>query len=357
MWLYWLLFIVIGYAAIANNRVTLLSNFGKVQMSYAWVYTFIALSLMVGLRHEVGGDWQNYIDKSYLYLDRSLIDNFQENEPAYAVLSGLSINLGGIYFVNLVCGIIFSFGLVVFCRFQSLPWLALLVSIPYLVIVVAMGYSRQGVAIGLVMLGFNYLNKNKIPYYLAMVGLAALFHISAIIMAPFAVLASKNLKLSNLIITLIVTSILFYFQLSANLESYQIGYIEERYNSSGATIRVVMNLVPSIFFLINRKNYLLSDNMLRLWTSISLFGILLFFALIISPSSTAVDRISLYLIPLQMVVWSGAPYAMKKRFNMKFSIWSITLMYFIIQYTWLYFSVFSYLWIPYQFYPTYLIFG
>jgi len=357
MWPYWLLLIAFGYAATKNNKVNFDSSLKGIPWATSWVCVFVLLSLMIGLRHEVGGDWQNYIDKSYQYLDRNFIENLQENEPAYAVLNGLSINLGGIYFVNLVCGIIFSYGLVTFCKSQNLPWLALTVSIPYLVIVVAMGYSRQGVAIGLVMLGFDFLKQNKIKYYLTCVMLAALFHISAIVMFPFAVLSSRQLKIRNLIIIIIILLLLFYFQLSQNVENYQIGYIEQQYNSSGATIRVVMNLVPSIFFLIYRKNYLIPNNLLRLWTSMSLFGILLFFTLILSPSSTAVDRISLYLIPLQMIVWSGAPYALEKKFERSFSIWIIVFIYFIIQYVWLYFSVFSYLWYPYQFYPTYLIFS
>ena len=58
----------------------------------------------------------------------------------------------GPYFVNTVCAALFAWGLVVFCRAQPRPWLALVVAVPYLVTVVAMGYTRQGTAIGLAML-------------------------------------------------------------------------------------------------------------------------------------------------------------------------------------------------------------
>ena len=66
----------------------------------------------------------------------------------------------GIWFVNTICGGIFSYGLIAFARSQPRPWLALAVAVPYLIIVVAMGYTRQAAAIGFVMLGLSALAKD-----------------------------------------------------------------------------------------------------------------------------------------------------------------------------------------------------
>lgn len=103
------------------------------------------LTLFIGLRHEVGGDWFGYLP----YLTRaeglSLEEVFVFGDPGYNALNWLFASYSwGIYGVNLVSAAIFSAGLVVFCRAQPRPWVALCIAIPYLVIVVAMGYSRQG---------------------------------------------------------------------------------------------------------------------------------------------------------------------------------------------------------------------
>jgi len=95
---------------------------------------------MVGLRHEVGGDWETYLENLDLVRDESFDNLSLIRDPAYVLLNWISWRLGAdIYGVNLACAGIFSYGLVVFCRDQPRPWLALCLSIPYLVIVVAMG--------------------------------------------------------------------------------------------------------------------------------------------------------------------------------------------------------------------------
>ena len=112
----------------------------------AWLIG-IALTLFIGLRHEVGGDWFSYIP----YLTRAegipLAEAIAMGDPGYNTLNWLFAgNALGIYGVNMVSGAIFSAGLVLICRAQPRPWLALCFAVPYMVIVVAMGYSRQGVA-------------------------------------------------------------------------------------------------------------------------------------------------------------------------------------------------------------------
>ena len=74
-------------------------------------------------------------------------------DPGYALLMWLGTKSGfNIWFVHLLGGGIFAYGLWRFCLDQPHPWLCMVVAIPYLVIVVAMGYDRQAVAIGFVML-------------------------------------------------------------------------------------------------------------------------------------------------------------------------------------------------------------
>ena len=79
----------------------------------------------------------------------------------------------GFWFVNTVCGGIFSYGLIAFARSQPRPWLALAVAVPYLIIVVAMGYTRQAAAIGFVMLGLVRLGNGSFVRFALCIALAS----------------------------------------------------------------------------------------------------------------------------------------------------------------------------------------
>ena len=98
-------------------------------------------------------------------------------------MNWISARLGwDIYGVNLICGGLFSAGLVRYCRSKPYPWLALSLAFPYLGIVVAMGYSRQGVAIGLELFALLALERDRLLHFVVWIGLAATFHASALTM-------------------------------------------------------------------------------------------------------------------------------------------------------------------------------
>jgi len=110
--------------------------------NFRWLVFTWVFSLFIGLRHEVGGDWFHYLTSIQYFAALDLVTglkNLQTSDPAFALLSWLSTGLGDIYFVNLCCGVLFTIGLISFCRIQPAPWLALTVAVPYLVTVVAMG--------------------------------------------------------------------------------------------------------------------------------------------------------------------------------------------------------------------------
>ena len=63
MWPYWLLFIVPAYWAISRlnprPQAALLARVDR--WPFAWKSIFVFLVLIIGWRHEVGGDWFNYM--------------------------------------------------------------------------------------------------------------------------------------------------------------------------------------------------------------------------------------------------------------------------------------------------------
>src|SRR5574340_825738 len=140
MFVYWLMFLLPASASFSKVRPT------REAVLFGWILIWLVLTLLIGFRHEVGGDWFNYIHHYELNYYLSFWEAVKRFDPAHGAINWLSYYVDwGVYGTNLVYGAIFSLGLIAFCRAQPRPLLALAVAVPYLVVVVAMGYSRQGV--------------------------------------------------------------------------------------------------------------------------------------------------------------------------------------------------------------------
>ena len=110
-----------------------------------------------------------------------------------------------------------------------------------------------------------------------------------------------------------------------------------------------MNAIPAIIFLSFRDRFNLNRVDKDFWTGASIFALALFSIFFLSPSSVAVDRIGLYLIPLQLFVMSRLPDifgiygARNPIINYLVIIYSL-----LILVVWIFFSTNSYNWIPYK---------
>ena len=313
----------------------------------------VVLILVIGLRNEVGADWNAYLFQLKIASEQNLIENLKiGSDPAYSLITWLAANFGGgIYLVNLVCSLIFTIGLFSFVNNTPKPWLALCVSIPYLVIVVAMGYTRQGVAIGLSMMGLVALGKNNLLKFILCTFFASLFHKSAVVMIPLAIFSES--RSWRAFFGIVLTSVILFFLLIYEYyDNFISGYIEDQYSSSGAWIRVLMNAIPALLFLLLNKNFNLDAKQKKFWIWMSLSAILFIFLLIISPSSTAVDRLALYWLPLQLFIWSRLPMAIGKNIGLQnFYVFLIIVYTTTVQIIWLFYADNRLNWIPYNFFP------
>ena len=311
------------------------------------------ITLLIGLRDQVGGDWFNY----FPYLERSIGMPFGgfllRNEPGFGLLNWIGANIGGsIYFVNTICGLVFTIGLLLFCRAQPRPWLALCLAFPYLVTVVAMGYSRQGVAIGLEMIALLALQRDRLLQFLLWIVLASTFHrTSLVLMVLPASTLSVGLRFSQLIRLLLLAGAsygLYSAVIAPDIDYYVRGYIEAEYQSQGALIRVALCLLPALCFLPNRRRFQLAPDVQRIWTLISLMAVGAAIGLFTVASSTAVDRLALYLIPLQLFVGSRIPDA--RIFGTSPTSWNQLLiaLSFAVLMVWLLFAAHSQYWLPYR---------
>jgi hypothetical protein len=338
---YWLLYLLpLAFALIFTQR--------QQRTLLPWVATGALFIIIIGLRDKIGCDWCNYLRHYEEMVDIPYAEAFTTlKDPAHSFVNWVANEFDwGIYGVNLIYATIFVIGLIKFARTQTYPWLALAVSVPYMVVMVSMGYSRQGVALGLFMFAITQLEKGRFKSYIVWVLFAALFHKTALVLLPFGLFLTKG----NMIVRLLVIVPVLYggwdLLLAEKEEHLWQTYVEQQMQSSGAKIRVAMNFLPAIFLLLYRKRWkhLYRDYPFWLWISIaSIFSMFL-----VGYATTAVDRISLYFIPLQLAVFSRLPYLLRKQISPQVTTLFILFFYALVLFVWLVFATHSHCWLPYQ---------
>lgn len=338
---YWLMFLLPASMALFA-RQSRKSNF----MPFLFIGLFFAL--LIGLRYQVGGDWGSYLR----HYDRVVGVPFSEvlrnaKDPAHQLLNWFMARWDfGVYGVNIIYGTVFMIGLVKFSRDQLYPWIAMTVAVPYMVIVVSMGYSRQGMALGLFMLAITYLSKENLKMYVVFILIATLFHKTAIILLPLGIfLYGKGIILRLLMIIPMIYGAwdLLLADAQSNL-IYQ--YIDRNMQSAGAKIRVIMNLIPSLLFLMYRKKWKKSFNDYTFWFWVAI-GSIVTMALV-GVASTAVDRMALYFIPIQLAVYARLPYLARNQVSPAIMKVMIVVGYAAVLFVWLNYAAHAYAWVPYS---------
>ncbi len=337
---YWLMYLIVSVMALSTGA--------KQQRTlFSWILIGFFLTVIIGFRYKVGLDWSNYMVHYNAMDGLELKEALKHGDPGHSFLNWLSYKWNlGIYGINVIYGAIFTVGLIRFSKQQPYPWLTMVVAVPYLLIVVAMGYSRQGVAIGLFLLAITYLNKGRFKTYIVLILIAALFHKTAILLLPLGVfLYGKNLWLRVIMIIPIIYGA-WDLLLSKDQEHLWHSYVDKQMQSAGAQIRVAMNLVPALILLKYKKQWKQYFNDYSFWFWIAIGSILSVF--FVSVASTAVDRVALYFIPIQLVVFSRLPYLLKKQINPSTMKIFIIISYAIVLFVWLNFAVYSQGWQPYR---------
>jgi hypothetical protein len=346
---YWLLFSFFTAGALEYRR----RGNAAQQAAPLLIAGGLLIAAMIGFRYQVGGDWANYLTIFDWVGGISATEALNFGDPAYTFINWIAQKIGvDIWFVNFVCGLIFSWGLIRFARQQSNPWLAVVVAIPYLVIVVAMGYSRQGVAIGIILAGLAKLERTSIARFTLYIFFAAAFHKSAIVVLPLVGMSVVRNRLLVAGMLAVFAVMLYYFFVQASFDRMITNYIEAEYNSQGAAIRVVMNIPPALIYLAFWKRFNLPPQQHKLWRNFSIAALGALVLLFYLESSTAVDRLALYIIPLQMVVFSRLPeaFGVQGRPNGQYAAFVIAYSG-LIQFVWLTYAAHAGDWLPFQLWP------
>jgi len=330
-----------------------------------WVPLFLITIVFIGFRHEVGGDWENYLQ----WYDRVTQETFAwtltGKDSGYLVVNWLAYRFGwGIYGVNVVCSSVLALSLGYFCSKQPLSSVAWLVSIPYFLIVVGMGYTRQSVALGLFFLALIVLQEKRIWVYGLILIVAATFHTSILLFLSLVllwvdkdfaqkvkdrVLKNKTLSLLEtigiviLICAIVVLGIKNYLMFKSQISAY---LFSDYWESKGGLVRALMNVGPALCLIIGKRAWEKVFGKYRIWYGMSWLAILVLLATFFS--TTFADRIGLYLLPLQLYFFSRVPLLFSDRTVRSWVIVSICALYGLILWVWLEHADHAYYWVPYN---------
>lgn len=335
--MYWLMFLLPASIVLFSKRRNKFLFF-----TVGFIFVFV-----IGFRFEVGGDWFNYVEH-YNYMEGiSFLDALERGDPGHQLLNWLMFRWDlGVYGINFIYAIIFVIGLMAFAKAQIYPWIAVSVAVPYLLLVVAMGYSRQGVAIGLFLLAITYLERGRFKTYIGLILVAALFHKTAILLLPLGIFLYGKGRAIRILMVIPIVFGAWDLLLAKEQENLWQNYVEVQMQSQGAMIRVVMNLVPSLLFFVYRKEWKKGFSDYAFWFWISLGSIIS--VGLVGFASTAVDRIALYFIPIQLVVYARLPYLARKSISPSVMKMLIVFGYALVLLVWLNFATHARYWLPYQ---------
>ncbi|WP_290525572.1 EpsG family protein [Alcanivorax sp.] len=338
---YWLFFLLPAVVIMVNQPANARTQ------RLVWGLITLFFTLAIGMRDQVGGDWFAY--KKMLLLDsaKSPIEVLSGGDPGYHFLSWVvALFSGSIYWVNTVCGLILMLGVARFSRALPLPWLALLVAVPYLIIVVGMGYTRQAAALGFVMLGLVALGNKHTRSFVVWTILGATFHKSAVLMLPVAALASTSNRFWSFFWAGVITLLAAYFFVFDSADHLWENYVEADYESQGGLIRVLMNAVPAGLFLLFCRRLGLDEAQQKLWFWMAALSMVCIPLVVLS--STATDRVALYLIPIQLFVFAHLPFVAKVPHWRGAIALGVVAYYALVQFVWLVFANHAFAWLPYR---------
>lgn len=301
----------------------------------------------VGLRDHVGMDWNNYLAINFRNAQLSFADAIRSSEPGYVLIDWLSAQLGwGVHGTNLVVALVFFIGLFSYAKTTANPFLAIAVAVPYLVIVVSMSAARQSIAIGVLFYLYAHWTKFGTVRKVFFIGLASLFHFSALLMLVFIALELRVETYKKVLVSLGLIAVAPFIYSADSISTYSDIYIGEgSIVSPGAVVHLALIAVPAIIYMLYRQQWDIKFGRLHLNY---LFALTTIGALALLPfASTAVDRMSLYFYAVPIMIYANLPsfYREESR-NLMTS--AIVAVHFFQLWVWLALANNSEAYIPYQ---------
>jgi hypothetical protein len=354
MIIYLAFFLIPAFVFLSNPKIS-----SKQHTGY-FIFSLI-LVFLIGYRQWTGGDWGNYYHQFSQIDDVTLINYIfsgrYSGEYAFNTLFWLGHQFGDFYSTNTLFAAISFYALYQFAKNQPYFWLTITLAVPFFIVIMVMGYTRQGLALSILMLAILDLAKGKPLRYLAWVALATGLHNSAFVFAilslPYFIRMSQYRVIGLMIL---FPAALFGM---GTLESYvaikvqhyivEAGYEGSYMSSSGALIRILINAAAGAAFFYYRKQWqTVFPNDYPVWQLLSI-ATLVSIPLLFVASSTSVDRMALYLLMLQLAVWPRIIYLSSAKNRKTLMLGCITA-YGGILVIWLNYADNVWMWLPYRHY-------
>ena len=317
----------------------------SIVQSFFWHAFFWFTVIFIGFRHEVGTDWYNYLSIWENRTD-SFLEALSHTEPFYYILMYIVKQAGlSIHWLNLLTSSVAITPIFYYLNKQKNQWIGFSCLIPVLFIITLMGYNRQAPAIGLVVWAvFRFLDKKLISSFFIL-GLAALFHNSAIII--LAIVFGFTIRHSDWKVKISVTAIMAIFviyfldSIIGRITLYTAGSLF----SAGALPRILLVDISLVLALIYYKK--LSQDEFQRQFILYFCACGLFLSCFVVIESVMVDRVILYWVAIQLLVYGNISGIFKKNENRIFIWFSLVLVYLMVLLFWLFYGTFSEYWLPY----------
>ncbi|WP_180033616.1 EpsG family protein [Acinetobacter sp. YH12233] len=338
------IYFLIWFSIVLTNFIV---NY-KTPLSKIFFFLFlIFLIFFIGFRYEVGGDWENYfsIYKDFKYL--GFTEAMFIMDPGYSFLNllGNYLNIREIWFVNFISSIIIC--VFIFLSFVKLEkyWLCMLIYFPYHILVVSLGYTRQAIAVAILVYAFIFLLNDKRYQFIFFLLVASLFHKTAIVfMLFYPILYLKNKRLLMVIYQFCSLIFVTFIVYMSSISDRSIYTTNDVVTSSGALMRLTLHFIPLVFYLFYRKVFFKSKYLI-----LDYFFLLILYCTAMSfVYSTLADRFNVYLIFFDLYVLINI-YKNFYAINKKIIVLFLTLFYTGFIGTWLLNSeIVKIAWIPYK---------
>ena len=327
------------------------NNKNKIFEKYVWIFSIFFLSIFIGLRFEIGGDWDIYKNFFLHFNDKNNELNFSDylNHGVIFVFINKIAYYLGIQFVgvNLLLALIFMHSLSNFIKDSDNRWLALAISVPIIILILAMGYMRQGLAFAFSLYLIKNLENKKLSLAYIYLIFAILSHKSAIILSIFilfyVIYYRKYFQLVALILIPTFFALLFFDKFS-HLFYFYVGSGQHMLALGSVPRSLLLVIVAALFFILKNKYLDMTNYQFFFYKWMSYLIIIMFpFAVI---ASVATDRMLLYLYSLKLALIS---FAKLKNVKINIIIFILVSIYFFYLLVWSFYGVNSLSWLPYNF--------
>lgn len=334
-------------------------NIRKILSQFLFLILFFILFIFIGFRYRVGADWGNYLNMYDRFQNVSFWESLFISEPAYSLLNYISqyLNLTDTILVNSVCALILCIFLYLSFKKMKEYWLLILMYYPYHILSVSLGYTRQAVALAIIIYALTFLMDKKILKSIILIIFSSFFHKTTIIFLlflPIIFIKKKYMLSIYKILSLIFIFVVLYisFLLENNI------YLNSDYelSSSGVFMRLSMHIIPLFLYMLYYKKIfrvVLNEQLYILNYFILLIFLCCFLAI---PFSTLSDRFNLYLVFFDLFVVSTIyPYLVDV--NKKIVLFVLIVYYTLFIYIWLVYGEWaSKAWVPYSNYVSNYLF-